>query len=104
MEFTREIAPFLLGILVSSGLTFLYRKASEQIRRAGTALIALFLGACTSLFAGELVNLQDGLIAILIDTSLVFTGATLSYYWIWGPISRLLQKPQLAEQRRAAKK
>ncbi len=103
MEFTREIAPFLLGGLVSSGLTFLYRKAGERARALGTVFVALVLGACTSLAAGELVNLQDGMIAVMIDASLIFTGATVSYHWFWRPIADLLHKPPVAEQRRRVK-
>jgi hypothetical protein len=50
----------------------------------GTALV---LGFCTSLLAGELVGgIPDGLMAVIIDTSLVYTGSQLAYRIFWKPV------------------
>jgi len=54
---------------------------------AATFLPALVLGICTSALAGELLaGMPDGLIAVLIDTSLVFTGSQLAYRLFWKPV------------------
>jgi hypothetical protein len=81
----REFAPVLLGSVIAPALILLFRKAQEHTRFLGSFLPAILLGACTSFFAGELVTPTGGAIAVMIDSSLVFTGITASSYLIWGP-------------------
>jgi hypothetical protein len=66
-------------------------------------LPALVLGICTSALAGELLaGMPDGLIAVIIDTSLVFTGSQLAYRLAWKPLleSRMSQVAPRSEMQR----
>jgi hypothetical protein len=96
MDTLREFAPLLLGILISPVLGWIYRNTSETTRFAGYFFPSLILGAFTSFFAGELVNLTDGSIAIMIDTALIFTGTTVAYYALWSPLLGALHARQTA--------
>ena len=107
MDLLRETAPFLIGMLVPPLVMLVTRPGwSGQARFLAAFLPALVLGFCTSYLAGELLaGMPDGLIAVIIDTSLVFTGGQLTYRCIWKPllesrITRLTSTPlQLAPRR-----
>lgn len=98
MELLRETAPFLIGLLVPPIITLALRKSySGQIKFIAAFLPALVLGFCTSALAGELtVGMPDGLIAVVIDTSLVYMGSQLAYWLFWKPVleERLLRGPE----------
>lgn len=88
MDLLRETAPFLVGLLLPP-LVMLASSAkwSGQSKFLAALLPALFLGICTSFLAGELVaGFPDGLISVLIDTSLVYTGSQLAYRFFWKPV------------------
>jgi hypothetical protein len=87
MEMLREVAPFLVGTLVPPMAMLAIRPQWSGLLKFAVAFApALALGFCTSLFAGELAGgLPDGLIAVMIDTSLVFTGSQLAYRLVWKP-------------------
>lgn len=93
MDLLREAAPFLVGMIVPPFVMLAIRPAwSGQIKFALAFLPALVLGFCTSLLAGELAGgMPDGLIAVIIDTSLVFTGSQLAYRLLW----KLVLEPRL---------
>ncbi len=87
MDNLREIAPFLVGMLLpplTLGLT--RARLSDRARFAAAFVPALILGVCTSALAGELFGgMPDGVIAVLIDTSLAYTGSQLAYLFAWKP-------------------
>lgn len=88
MEMLRESAPFLVGMLVPPLVMLALRKHKPGLRKfAADFLPALVLGFCTSVLAGELSgSLADGLMAVVIDTSLVYTGSQLAYWLFWRPV------------------
>lgn len=85
MEALREVAPFLVGLALPPFVMLVIRKSwPGRSKFAVVFTAALALGILTSFFAGELLGgLPDGLIAVMIDTSLVFTGSQLAYRFIW---------------------
>ncbi len=111
MDLLRETAPFLVGMLVPPLVMLAMRPGwSGQARFLAAFLPALVLGFSTSYLAGELLaGMPDGLIAVIIDTSLVFTGGQLTYRFIWKPLleprierltgARLEQAPQRVRSR-----
>lgn len=88
MDLLRETAPFLIGMLVPPLVMMATRPGwSGQAKFLAAFLPALVLGFCTSYLAGELLaGMPDGLIAVSIDTSLVFTGGQLTYRFFWKPV------------------
>jgi hypothetical protein len=84
----RETAPFLVGLLVPPVVMLAMRPGwTGQARFLAAFLPALVLGVCTSALAGELLaGMPDGLIAVIIDTSLVFTGSQIAYRFFWKPV------------------
>ncbi len=87
MDLLRETAPFLVGMIVPPIIMLAIRPGwSGQARFLAAFLPALVLGFCTSALAGELTaGMPDGLIAVIIDTSLVYTGSQLAYRLFWKP-------------------
>ena len=88
MDLLRETAPFLIGMLVPPVVMLAMRPNwSGQVKFLASFLPALILGFCTSALAGELTaGMPDALIAVIIDTSLVYTGSQLAYRLFWKPI------------------
>lgn len=90
MELIRETAPFLVGLILPPAFMMAFRPQwSSTLRFAVIVLCALVLGAFTSFLAGELAAGlvdPDSVIAILIDTSLVFTGTQVAYRLVWKPL------------------
>jgi hypothetical protein len=87
MDLLRETAPFLVGMIVPPIIMLVIRPNwSGQAKFLAAFLPALVLGFCTSALAGELTaGMPDGLIAVFIDTSLVYTGSQLAYRLLWKP-------------------
>jgi hypothetical protein len=87
VDLLRETAPFLLGMIVPPIIMLVIRPGwSGQSKFLAAFLPALVLGCLTSALAGELTaGMPDGLIAIIIDTSLVYTGSQLAYRLLWKP-------------------
>jgi len=85
MDLLRETAPFLVGMIVPPIILLLIRPAwSGQAKFLAAFIPALVLGFCTSALAGELTgSIADALIAVIIDTSLVYTGSQLAYRLFW---------------------
>jgi hypothetical protein len=88
MDLLRETAPFLTGMIVPPIIMLIVRPAwSGQSKFLAAFLPALVLGCLTSALAGELTaGMPDGLIAIIIDTSLIYAGSQLAYRLFWKPI------------------
>jgi hypothetical protein len=88
MDLLRETAPFLIGMIMPPVIMLAIRPGwSGQAKFLAAFLPALVLGFCTSALAGELTaGMPDGLIAVIIDTSLVYTGSQLAYRLFWKPM------------------
>ena len=88
MDLLRETAPFLIGMIVPPIILLVIRPGwSGQSKFLAAFLPALVLGFLTSALAGELTTgMPDGLIAVIIDTSLVYTGSQLAYRLFWKPL------------------
>ncbi len=104
MDFLREIAPFLIGLIVPPIIMLITARTNwgGQLKFMAALMPALILGFCTSALAGELAaGMPDGLIAIMIDTSLVYTGSQVSYWFFWKPLveTRLQQSAIPAKKR-----
>jgi hypothetical protein len=87
MDLLRETAPFLVGMILPLVIMPVVRAGwSGQSKFLAAFLPALVLGFCTSAITGELAGgWPDGLIAVIIDTSLVYTGSQLAYWLVWKP-------------------
>src|SRR5215470_8261271 len=87
MDLLRETAPLLVGMIVPPIIMLVIRPTwSGQFKFLVAFLPALILGFCTSALAGELTaGMPDGLIAVIIDASLVYTGSQLAYRLFWKP-------------------
>ncbi len=87
MDLLRETAPFLIGMILPPVIMLVTRSTwSGQAKFLAAFLPALMLGFCASALAGELTaGMPDGLIAVIIDTALVYTGSQLAYRLFWKP-------------------
>ncbi len=87
MDLLRETAPFLIGMIVPPIVMLVIRPGwSGQSKFLAAFLPALVLGFLTSALAGELTaGMPDGLISVIIDTSLIYTGSQLAYRLLWKP-------------------
>jgi hypothetical protein len=87
MEMLREAAPFLIGVILPPMVMLAVRANWSGGRKFAAAFApALLLGVCTSVLAGEWAGgLPEGLMAVIIDTSLVYTGSQLAYRLFWKP-------------------
>ncbi len=88
MEVLRESVPFLIGLVLPP---FMMRLSHLlHLKRLNIALafvLAILVGCCVSFFAGELVDgLPEGLMSIVIDTSLIYTGSQATYHLLWKPL------------------
>ncbi len=88
MEMLREAVPFLVGLVFPPVLMALMRLVgSGRFKIPTTFVAALIIGSCISLLMGELFDALPGAImAIIIDTSLVYTGSQLAYHIFWKPV------------------
>lgn len=103
MDLLRETAPFLVGMIVPPIIMLVIRPGwSGQSKFLAAFLPALVLGFLTSALAGELTaGMPDGLIAVIIDTSLVYTGSQLAYWLFWKPtLEARIQRIHVSEAQR----
>jgi hypothetical protein len=103
MDLTRELAPVALGLVLPPVIALGVRSRWLSHTKFFIAFFtAVILGAATSYAAGELVvGLQDpnAWLAILIETSLIFTASQVSYYLLWKPFFGLWRRPERATER-----
>lgn len=88
METLHEIAPFLVGMLAPPLVTIAaHGRWSGGVKSVSSFIVALTLGLCASAVTGELAaGMPDALIAVMIDTSLAYTGSQVAYRLVWKPI------------------
>jgi multisubunit Na+/H+ antiporter MnhB subunit len=96
METLREIVPFLIGLVLPPVMMLLTRILPlKRLHVPISFVLAIIVGACVSFFAGELSGeLPDALMALVIDTSLVYTGSQAAYYLLWRPLLAHRLSPQ----------
>jgi hypothetical protein len=103
MEMLREIVPFFVGLVLPPVMMLLSHVL--RLKRINTLLafiLALVIGACASFFAGELAgDLPEALMAIIIDTALVYTASQAAYHLLWKPLlaHRFSAEPTKAQSR-----
>jgi|SRR5579875_2174565 len=100
MDLLREVAPFLVGMVIPPILMLvLQAKWQGWLKFLVTFAVALVIGVCTSAWAGELAaGMPDALIAVMIDTSLVFTGSQVAYRLAWRPLLQARLQPLATRQ------
>ncbi len=88
MDLLRETAPFLIGLIIPPILILVRPASWPGLSKFAMAFVsAIILGTCVSALAGELTaGMPDALIAVLIDTSLVYAGSQVAYWIIWKPV------------------
>lgn len=91
MEMLREVVPLLIGGVLPPALMLAMRPARSSILHFLIAFVpAVVLGACASFLNGELAGgLPEALFAIIVDTSLVYTGSQLAHHLFWKPLFSL---------------
>jgi len=85
MDALHEVAPFLVGMLAPPLVTLAaHGRWSGGVKSLASFAVALALGLCASAVTGELAaGLPDALIAVMIDTSLAYTGSQVAYRLAW---------------------
>jgi hypothetical protein len=86
METIREAAPFLVGLMVPPFLMLIVNPAWGKLGKfVATIVPALLIGGTISVLAGEVIgiDLPEAFVAIVIDTSLVYTGSQVAYHLAW---------------------
>ena len=95
IDFLREAAPFLMGIIAVPPLVLLAIRQnwSSMTKFAWVFALSLIFGVATSYMAGALaLGMPYAFLAVIIDTSLVYTGSQLSWKLVWKTIL-LLTRP-----------
>jgi len=77
----------LIGILLPGMVLLTSRLAGLSRNRVAVSFaVVIVVGLCVSFFAGEWAGgLTDAVMAIIIDTSLAYTGSQLAYRLVWKP-------------------
>ena len=92
MDVLRETGPLIFGLLLTPLIArALTSKSSNDIRTLVTLLLSIAIGFLWSTFVGEQQSpdLGDRLIALIVDGSLAFTGATLATWVVWSRLPRV---------------
>src|SRR6266700_4777198 len=99
METLREIIPFFIGLVLPPVMMLLSRVLRlKRVSIPFSFVLSILVGCCVSFFAGELAgDLPEALMAIIIDTTLVYTGSQAAYYFLWKPLLAHLLSPQSAK-------
>ncbi len=89
IELMNEIIPFGVGIIALSPILMFIMRPSwpRPIRSVVTLFASLIVGVAMSFIMGELFGeIEQALTAIIIDTSLVYTGSQVAYWLVWREI------------------
>ncbi|MDZ4718817.1 MAG: hypothetical protein SH847_10240 [Roseiflexaceae bacterium] len=99
MEVLREMAPFAVGLVLPPVLfVIIPRNWQGALRFWAVYASALILGVLISFFMGELlVDLPEAIVAIVLDSSLVFAASQVGYRLFWkGLIESRLAKTNVS--------
>lgn len=96
MEILRESMPFIIGLVLPPVLMLiLHGLRLSKYKLAAAFVAAIVIGFCVSLLVGELAaGLPGGLMAVIIDSSLVYMGSQLTYHLLWKPLFALQFQPR----------
>lgn len=86
MEVIKEAVPFLVGLMVPPFLMLFINSAWSQLSKfVATIIPSLVIGGTISVLVGEVIgaDLPEAFVAIIIDTSLVYTGSQVAYHLAW---------------------
>ena len=88
MEVIVEVIPFFIGLFVPLALRFVMRPGWSSQRKFGVSFVgATIVGAAISLVMGELArDVPEAMMALIMDTSLVYTGSQLAQRLVWKPL------------------
>ncbi len=92
----REAAPFLVGMVLPPGVMLASRLVGGRSRLALSFAVALIVGFCVSLLAGELAAGMPAMMAVIIDTSLAYTGSQIAYHLVWKAALKSQGEPRIA--------
>ncbi|HEY7349831.1 MAG TPA: hypothetical protein VH599_16055 [Ktedonobacterales bacterium] len=100
MEMIKEGVPFLVGLMIPPFLMLIINPAwSKMGKFAATILPAMIIGGTISILVGEVIGVDppEAIVAIIIDTSLVYTGSQVAYHLAWkGLLKERLQNWRIA--------
>ena len=87
MEVINEVIPFFVGLFVPLALLPVFKSGWLSQHKFWASLgAAALVGAVISLLMGELArDVPEALMALIIDTSLVYTGSQVAYRLAWKP-------------------
>jgi hypothetical protein len=86
VEIIKESVPFLVGLMVPPFLMLIINPAwSKMGKFAATILPAILIGGTISVLVGEVIGIDppEAIVAIIIDSSLVYTGSQVAYHLAW---------------------
>jgi hypothetical protein len=88
MEELREMAPFIVGLILPPVLAILSPRAWNSLQRFWTTYgAALVIGTVIAFFMRELSHgIPEAIISIVIDSSLVFAASQVAYRLFWKQI------------------
>ncbi len=106
MEPVRAIGPFILGLLLPPVTIIPIRGGwTGGAKFALSFATALVIAVAIAFFGGDFAGgAQSAAVAILVYTSLVFTGSQLSYWSFWRPALEPRQRDQPATERVAQRR
>ena len=104
MDVIKEAVPFLVGLTVPPFLMLIINPAWSKLGKfVATIVPAVIIGGTISILVGEVIGADppEAIVAIIIDTSLVYTGSQVAYHLAWkGLLKERLQNWQTALLRR----
>jgi hypothetical protein len=106
MDPVRAIGPFVLGLLLPP-VTMIPMRGnwSGGAKFALSFATALVISVAIALVGGDIAQgLPGAVVAILVYTSLVFTGSQLAYWSFWRPVLEPRRREKLAHERVAQRR
>jgi hypothetical protein len=88
-DLVKEVIPFGVGFILLSPILMLIMRPnwSSPTKWAASLIASVMGGASISFIMGELAGeLPIAVVAILIDTALVYTGSQIAYWLVWRSI------------------
>ncbi len=105
MEIIKESIPFLVGLMIPPFLMLIINPVWNTLGKfVATIVPAILIGGTISILAGEVIGIDppEAMLAIIMDTSLVYTGSQVAYHLAWkGLLKERLQNWRAARAPRA---